>query len=475
MTFRKLGLLLLVLLFGGSVETAYRVRNAVGFGPWDWQVLTGDRFRGPSHQYESSSVHPVAAGSRIEVKNRFGAVRVTPGAAGEVKAHLKKVVYRRTEPEAKAIADRIRLQAGQAGSVFTVTTNRGELESRQELRRIGFETHLELFVPPASVVTVQNEHGAVHVIDVAQADVKNSYDDVRVERVAGPVVVDARHGSVAVQGVGGTASVTARHGGVQLRDVAGAATLVVEHGDLALADVGKVEAVVRHGDLEAERLTSDLEVRGEHYGVKARDVAGRAVVETTYRDVQVERVGGDARLVAHHGEVRAADVKGAVFAESRFEDVVLARVAGPVEARVSHGGVQAEGLEKGALVRASGEDVVLDGVKGPVDVEAERGGIRVIPSAPLTEAVQLRAKHGSVELDVPAGSRCSIQARASHGELHVDLPGFTVTESGGQRVAGTLGGGGSPVIVTAESGDVRLRSSVASFTTAAAPEVTPSR
>ncbi|HET7746879.1 MAG TPA: hypothetical protein VFM29_06235, partial [Vicinamibacteria bacterium] len=451
MTFRKFGLLLLMLLFGGSVETAYRVRNAVGFGPWDWHVLTGDRFDGPNHQFEASSVHPVAAGSRIEIKNRFGAIKVSAGAPGELKAHLRKVVYRRTEAEARAIADRIALQVQQSGSVLTVTTNRGELEATHELRRIGFQTNLELVVPPASVVTVQNEHGTVDVIDVAQADLWNSYDDVRVERVAGALVVDARHASVSVQGVGGTANVSTRHGNVQLRDVAGAATLVVEHGDLSLVNVGKVEAVVRHGDLEAERLTSDLEVRGEHYGVKATDVAGRAVVETTYRDVRVERVGGDARLVAHHGEVRASDVKGAVFAESRFEDVVLARVGGPVEVRVSHGGVQAERLEKGALIRASGEDVVLDGVKGALDIEADRGGIRVIPSAPLTDAVQLRAKHGSVELDVPAGSRCSIQARSSHGELQVDLPGFTITESGERRVAGTLGGGGSLVILSAES------------------------
>ena len=454
----KFGLLVLILGFGGTVETAWQVRNRLGVGPWDWQVLTGDKFSGPSFSFEDTESQVVAAGTTVEIENAFGGIRAVEGAPGEVKVVLRKVVFRRNEAEAGAFAGRIRLQRALEGAALRIGTNRREVEASQEGHRIGFETHLEVSLPPGTRLKVLNEHGSIEVSDVAEASVKGSYEPLRVERVAGALEVDSRHGDVTVADVKGALTLNARHCGVEIRQVKGQATLVVEHGDVSANEVGGLDLTLRHGALTADGIMGDLEFSGEHAGIQAVAVTGRVVAETAFQDVVVERVGGDVRLVSKHGKVRAADVAGAVYAESRYDDVELERIGGPVEVRVVHGGLQARGLEKGALVRTAGDDVTIDGFRGGLDIQAERGGVRLTPSGPLSEAMAVRVVHGGIELGVPEGSRFTLDASATNGEVSAEIAGFTTTQTGPLRVTGTMGGGGSTVNLSAEGGNVELHS-----------------
>jgi hypothetical protein len=461
----KFGLLVLILGFGGTVETAYQVRNHFGVGPWDWQVLTGNKFSGPSYDFEDSESQVVPAGTAVEVENAFGAVHAVAGPAGEVKIVLRKVVFRRTEPEAATFAGQIHLDRKLEGGTLRIGTNRREVEAGQN-QRVGFETHLEITLPPGTRLKVQNEHGAIEVADVAQADLDGSFDSIRLERVAGTATIDSQHGDVAVADVTGALTVNGRHGALEVRQVKGHATVSVEHGDVTAHEVGGLEITLRHGELTADGILGDLQLTGEHAGVQATAVTGRVVIETGFNDVSVERVGGDVRLVSQHGKVHAADVAGAVYAESRYDDVELERIGGPVEVRVMHGGLKAAALDKGGLVRTAGDDVIIDGFRGGLDVQAERGSVRLTPTGPMTDAVLVRASQGGIELAVTDGSRFSLEASAgTGGEVSTNVSGFTTTESGRQRVTGTMGGGGSTVTLSAQGGNVELRSASVVATT----------
>ena len=54
MSARKIGLLLLLLGFGATVETAWQVRGDVGIGPEGCRVI-GGRFYGPSWSFEQTA------------------------------------------------------------------------------------------------------------------------------------------------------------------------------------------------------------------------------------------------------------------------------------------------------------------------------------------------------------------------------------------------------------------------------------
>jgi len=452
----KIGLLILVLGFGGAVETAWSVRQNIGFGPQGCRVLAG-RFYGSSFRFDAERTQPVPAGTAIEVVNAFGGVTVRAGDPGQVKIALRKVVFRPTEEQARAFANEIRIDAAVDGSVLRVGTNRDELENRSEGREVGFETHFELTVPPATAVTVRNEHGRVEVADAARADVTSSFDEVRLSRVSGAARIQSRHGDVLASTVGGDLSLVARHGRVDIQDVQGRATVDSEHGDVSAARTGGLVVRASFGEVGVEGVRGDLEVRSQHGPVTARDVSGAATIEGSFGDAQVEKAGGDARITVAHGAIDAADVVGGVVAETSFGDVVLARVGGPVQVKVVHGGVKARALEKGAQISASGADVVIDGFRGEVRVEVERGGVSLAPAGALTDPVWASAAHGAVRLEVSAGSRFVLDATAEPGEVQVDVPGLVLTSTTAGVTKGEIGGGGSSVHLQARHGDVRVQ------------------
>jgi DUF4097 and DUF4098 domain-containing protein YvlB len=454
---RKIALLVLIVAFAAGVETAWNVRGDVRIGPEGCRVM-GGRFYGPSWTFEAAAERAVAeAGApRLEVENAFGEVSVSAGAPGVVKVKLRKVVFLPTEEKARAFADRIELRLTGDGAPVRVGTNRDELGRREDT---GFETHLEIEAPPASVVEVRNEHGRVELSGVAAADVSSSFEGVSIERVAGDVKLEARHGDVAIDGIGGALELNARHGNVSVSGVAGACKLDVQHGNLEARRTAGLEVDLAHGTLTVENV-ADVVLRGQHAPVHGSDVAGRAEIETSFGDVRFERVGGELRARIEHGGVTASDVAGGANLETTFDGVTLERVAGPLEAVVQHGGVEARGLARGARIRASGADVTLHGFSGSIDLEVERGSARLAPGSVLDAEIVVQATHGDVQLEVPEGSRFDLEAESQRGRVDAPFEGVSTGDEQqrrGQRASGRHAGGGVSVRLKAD-GDVTLES-----------------
>src|SRR4029078_12712569 len=99
----KIGLLLVILAFGSTVETAWRIRNRIGPGAWGW--FAGRHFQGPSFTFDAQQTEVVAASTPVEVENAFGAVNVSAGAPGEVRITLRKVVYLGYQEKSRALTD----------------------------------------------------------------------------------------------------------------------------------------------------------------------------------------------------------------------------------------------------------------------------------------------------------------------------------------------------------------------------------
>ncbi|MGE0456346.1 MAG: hypothetical protein AB7O37_21370 [Vicinamibacteria bacterium] len=450
----KLALLLLILGVGGSIETAWSVKHRVGFLPMGCRVLTG-RFQGPSYSFESSETHEAQGVRALRVENAFGQVLVRAGEPGTLALGLRKVVYRPTEAQARAFAERIRAGVTIEGETLKVVVNRREVENLEEGRDVGFETHLELQVPPGLEVKVQNEHGRVEVADALAAAVWTSYEPVRLERIGGNASVDSRHGDVRVLGAKGDVEVTARYGTVELKDVAGRASVSSEHGDVGVARTGPLQATLRYGDLDAEDVGS-LEVDGQQSAVHAREVKGNARVETSYRDVTLTRVGGDARVRSEHGSVSASEIAGSLEARASYDRIEARGVSGAVVAEIEHGGFSGRDLARGARVKASGEDVLLEGFEGPVSIEVERGGATLAPLVALGDSIDVRASFGGIRLELPAGSRLELDATAEHGSIDAKLEGLTISEASEHRLRARLGQGGPRVTLATQSADVEL-------------------
>jgi hypothetical protein len=463
---RKIGFLILVLLFGGVVETAWRVREQ-GFvvGPEGCRVL-GGRFYGPSFTFEEAreAALPEVDAPLVEVRNEFGDVTVEPGDGPTAQIHLRKVVYLSSEERARELADQIELRVETDGDRLRVRTNREDVSRRD----VGFETHLEVRVPPRCRIDVRGDHGNALVRGLAEATVRNSFGEVQVDDVAGPVSVEGRQGAVHVSGAGADLRIDARHGEVELERVKGPAVVKSEHGSVQATTTAGLDVRMAFGEFRAEGVQGDLSVVSSHGAIYARDVAGRASAETSFAEIRLHDVAGDAKAKTRHGEVGLGGIGGSVVAETSHGAVSLDRVDGPAEVSTESGGVDARSLAQGAKIRARGGDVIVDEWRGPLDVVAERGQAHLTTAAPIVDAVSARAME--VSLDVPPGSRFDLDAESERGELRLDLPALeTVSpdQKGRSRATATVGGGGATVRLRGE-GDVVVESRGAAATPAEA-------
>lgn len=450
----KLGLLILILGFGGAVETAWNVRHHLDVGPAGCRVL-GGKFYGNKFSFEEEQRRPLSPGTRVEVVNAFGSVETSLGEPGQLELRFEKVVYLDTQQDAGRFASGVLLKLEESGSALRVTTNRDEVRGRD--RDVGFETHLRLRLPPGTALSVRNEHGRVDLSDAASVDAQNSYEPMSIRRIGGDATLQSRHGDVTIEQVEGPVSVNARYGDVELREVKGAASLEVEHGDVSASRVASLVASQRYGETTADDVAGELKLTGSHAGLRANRVGGRASVETDYRDVSLANVGGDVSVTARHSAVSVSDAAGAVLVQTSYDDVTLAGITGPADVAVDHGGLRAERLAGGIRARTSGDQVVLESFKGAVDVETNRGGVHLAPEATLSDSVRVTVRNGGIRFSVPSGSRFELEAAVKRGEFEVgDLPGFKVTQSDGNRLVGRMGEGGSSVRLEVEQGDVTL-------------------
>lgn len=447
-------LLLSILSLGASVETAYRLREQLGVGPLGWRVF-GGKFYGPSFAFDESAERELATGTPVAVENAFGDVEVTEGPAGRVEIGLRKVVFLGSEEKARALAQRIRVEAEIVDGRLRVATNRAELEREGDAFDTGFETHLSLRVPSGTSVAVKGSHGRAAVEGTGETRIENAFGDVRANRV-GNLTLDSSHGDVELQAVNGAVQAQVRFGDSVARDVTGSMRLTSEHGDVTAERTRALDVDVKHGALKASAIQGDLDVKGEHSGVEAKQISGAARVATSFDDVSLEDVGADAQVRVEHGRARCARVKGALVAETSFGDAELEDVAGAVEATVSHGGIQGARLLGGVKAKAEGDDIVLEPFRGDVAAEVERGSVRLVPEGALSANVKAVARFGGVSLAVPEGSHFAMVAGAERGELRVSLPNLRVEERAEHRLRGRVGDGGGTVELQADHGDVRV-------------------
>lgn len=156
----------------------------------------------------------------------------------------------------RALLDDVRLAASRDGNVLVLRT---------ETPRAGFffgYAHLDLVVvvPDTLPVEIDDGSGAVVVANVASLRLTDGSGDVRVDDVAGDLVLEDGSGDVAVTGVGGGVRIGA--------DTSGAIHIEGVRGDVRIEADGS-------GDVDVRRVGGDLVFLRDGSGsVRYADVAG---------------------------------------------------------------------------------------------------------------------------------------------------------------------------------------------------------
>jgi len=175
----------------------------------------------------------------------------------------------------------------------------------------------------------------------------------------------------------------------------------------------------------------DAELVGLGAGVVARSADG---------DLEVRGLTGAVDLHAVRGDIRVADAEGALRLRTGDGEIDLVRVGGPtVAAETTDGDIR--------MSRMFAEAVKATTVDGDVTFDG-----RLVAGG----RYELGTHDGDIVVALAADADVRVRATTWDGDLE---PGFPVTIDGfrsGEPTVFTLGDGGSELILSSFSGDVRL-------------------
>jgi hypothetical protein len=227
------------------------------------------------HQESRSATLPAAGIVRVEVRALAGSLEIhgQPD-AGTIDVRGVACARRSRDLEGIEIATRVE------GDLLVIETILARAASHR-----GSRLDLEVGVPAAMRVEVDDGSGDVEVADVAALEIDDGSGDLFLERVAGEVSIRDHSGDIVVEGAGP----------VRIDD---------DSGDLVVRDAAAVTVLDDgSGDILISRIKGDV-----------------IIVDDGSGDVEIAGVGGG--LTVEHdgsGDVEYSDVAGAIDVPGRRE------------------------------------------------------------------------------------------------------------------------------------------------------------
>ncbi|SET97073.1 DUF4097 family beta strand repeat-containing protein [Paenibacillus sp. NFR01] len=218
-----------------------------------------------------TAVGPGKAGT-LAVTNRNGSITFTQGTGKNIEVHMKVIVADSTEAEAKAAADKVKLQVRQG------TTLGIEVEDGNVSRTNPPQVALSVTLPQKLGAKLEAE---LNNGDISLSNVKNT----------GTIKLKVNNGDIAARGVVADIVLQADNGSVAVADAKGAADAAVVNGE--------VEATRISGALALKATNGTLTATGVFAALKASVVAGEI-------DISTSKLGGNWDVSSATGDVTLA-------------------------------------------------------------------------------------------------------------------------------------------------------------------------
>jgi DUF4097 and DUF4098 domain-containing protein YvlB len=451
-------LLLLFVVFAGL--TVHFSRRLVTGIPVDVSIedviesIGSDISFGPAHSYSEEHRFELLPGTGLLVENRRGAVTVNGWDEEDLKVTVTKRIYRHSEERAAQEAEKIRPRFDTPSDGLV----RFELETPSEGARV--ETDLELWVPRQTALTVSNRRGPLRVSGLnAPVDLATSQDSIEARDITGRLSVDGRRGPVRLERIVGDVEARNRYGALTVKEVEGNVIGETSNGSLSVEEIsGTARLANRHARIRASRINGDVTVEASHTEVTAEDLGSTATIETSYRPIFVKDVKGRLSIEAKSSEIEVRDVMGNLDVDNANRSVTAVGIGGGVSLTAKKGEVRLEEITGPIQLDSSYHPVRIRNFQSSLRVSSEHAPFYVSTST-LGGEIRLTTSYGDVRLTLPPKSSFLLEAKVTGGEVLSDFRqnGWEeTTRNEALELRGSVGVGGSPIIIETSYGDIRI-------------------
>ena len=206
------------------------------------------------------------------------------------------------------------------------------------------------------------------------------------------------------------------------------------------------------GNIEMKDLTGNENFHTSGGNLDVEHLSGTIVGRTSGGNVTIRNSHDDIDLQTSGGNMEAMYCEGKIQMGTSGGNVSLRGVKGTIHASTSGGEVEGEKITGDLDAHTSGGNIDLDEVAATLNASTSGGNIRVHFLS--TKSVDLSNSSGDISLFLPQGQ--GMDLRISGERVHsTALNNFKGTFDE-HHIDGTLNGGGIPVRVDGNSGEVHL-------------------
>jgi len=214
-------------------------------------------------------------------------------------------------------------------------------------------------------------------------------------------------------------------------------------------------------------VLEDFEFRTTLGNVLVGEVRGTAKVFTRAGEIILGLVGGRTEVHTGGGPINLGDIGGPLLARTSAGDISIRAARKGGDLATSGGNVQVVFNGGPLTVLSGGGDISIRHTVSRVRAETRSGDISINISKDVrTEQIDAKTIGGNVILSVPPGFAADVDAtiitsEESANAIRSDLSGLSILrEKAGEgvriRATGKLNGGGKPLQLYAEDGDIRI-------------------
>lgn len=261
----------------------------------------------------------------LYLNNEAGSIVIRGEDREDIFLYYKLTVYADSEELAESYIRDLSVREDTRGGRLSLKLDKGEMPRGVNMVKVDYN----LSVPEALFLNIQNKNGVLRVEKMAGDMVlRNSYEECQVLDIAGQAEINVNYGKVFVRNIKGNTKIkSACNSQVYIGDIGGDLILDDRYSSkIMLADIdGSLDLDSEFGSLEFTRVRGDVRLRTSFTDLEGREVEGRIKGRMNYGNLILLQVANELELdgsyldMAIHFKDSFDDYR--IYCETQYGDI----------------------------------------------------------------------------------------------------------------------------------------------------------
>ena len=244
--------------------------------------------------------------------------------------------------------------------------------------------------------------------------------------------------------------------GISVENLEGEVRSQTAGGNLRIERIkGPVWGRTSGSSIKLEGTQGDVDVKTSGGGITIGSVEGAVEAETAGGSIRIDKATGSINASTAGGNITVEEVMGSINAKASGGGITIGSVEGAVEAETAGGSIR---IDRAGSVNAktAGGSITVEEVMGSINAKATGGSINAYISRQPEGDCSLEALGGNVTAYLVEDIAVDVDAQTRAGHVSTDVPIIVQGKIRGNRLQGTINGGGQLLKLHTFGGSVRL-------------------